>query len=67
MNRVAIVTDSTTAISKELAEAQKLTIVPLSINWDGKTYLENIDITAEEFYTRLSQSQTIPTREQAFF
>ena len=64
MNRVAIVTDSTTAISKELAEAQKLTIVPLSINWDGKTYLENIDITAEEFYTRLSQSQTIPTTSQ---
>ncbi len=64
MNRVAIVTDSTTAIPKELAEAQKLTIVPLSVNWDGQTYLENIDITAEEFYTRLSQSKTMPTTSQ---
>jgi DegV family protein with EDD domain len=64
MNRVAIVTDSTTAIPKELAEAQKLTIVPLSVNWDGETYLENIDITAKEFYTRLSQSKTMPTTSQ---
>lgn len=64
MNRVAIVTDSTTAIPKELAKAQKLTIVPLSVNWDGETYLEDIDITAEEFYTRLSQSKTMPTTSQ---
>jgi len=64
MNRVAIVTDSTTAIPKGLAEAQKLTIVPLSVIWDGETFLEDIDITSEEFYTRLSQSKTMPSTSQ---
>ncbi len=50
MNKVAIVTDSTTAIPPEVAAQQKMTIVPLSVNWDGESYLDGIDITPEEFY-----------------
>jgi len=45
MNKVAIVTDSTVAIPPSIVEQQKLTIVPLSVNWDGQTYLDGIDIT----------------------
>ena len=64
MNRVAIVTDSTVAIPAPIAEEQKLTIVPLSVNWDGQTYLDGIDITPEEFYKRLKTSKTMPTTSQ---
>ena len=64
MNKVAIVTDSTTAISPAIAEQQKLTIVPLSVNWDGESYLDGIDITPEEFYPRLMASETLPTTSQ---
>ena len=64
MNKVAIVTDSTTAIPPEVAVQQKMTIVPLSVNWDGESYLDGIDITPEEFYPRLSASKTMPTTSQ---
>jgi DegV family protein with EDD domain len=43
---------------------QNLTIVPLSVNWDGETYLDGIDITIEDFYARLKKSKTLPTTSQ---
>ena len=64
MNKVAIVTDSTTAIPDDIAREHNLTIIPLSVNWDGKSYLDGIEITVEEFYERLSESSTLPTTSQ---
>ena len=64
MNRVAIVTDSTTAIPPAIANEQNLTIVPLSVNWDGESFLDGIDITTDSFYSRLKKSKTLPTTSQ---
>lgn len=64
MNKVAIVTDSTVAIPPSIAEEQRLTIVPLSVNWDGQTFLDGIDIAPKEFYERLEHSKTMPTTSQ---
>ncbi len=61
MNKVAIVTDSTVAIPPSIVEQQKLTIIPLAVNWDGHTYLDGIDITPQEFYKRLKSSKSMPT------
>jgi DegV family protein with EDD domain len=35
------------------------------LNWDGKSYRDNIDIKPDEFYTRLATSSTLPTTSQA--
>lgn len=64
MNKVAIVTDSTTAIPPSIAEDQKLTIVPLSVNWDGKSYLDGVEIASEDFYPRLAAAKSMPTTSQ---
>ena len=64
MNKVAIVTDSTVAIPPSIVAEQKLTIVPLAVNWDGETYLDGIDITPRQFYERLGKSKTMPTPSQ---
>ncbi|NLC30095.1 MAG: DegV family protein [Chloroflexi bacterium] len=64
MNKVAIVTDSTVAIPPSIVAEQKLTIVPLAVNWDGETYLDGIDITPKQFYERLGKSKTMPTTSQ---
>jgi len=64
MNKVAIVTDSTVAIPPSIVEQQKLTIIPLAVNWDGHTYLDGIDITPQEFYKRLKSSKSMPTTSQ---
>ena len=65
MPKIAIVTDSTAYLPKHLIDQYKITVVPLSLLWDGVVYLDGIDIQPGEFYQRLEKSKTIPTTSQA--
>lgn len=64
MRKVAIVTDSTTCLTP--AEYPDLAIytIPLSVNFDGKTYLDGIDITPSAFYKMLELTRSMPTTSQ---
>jgi DegV family protein with EDD domain len=63
-NRVAIVTDSTSDLPPALAAARSITIVPLTLNFDGQTLLDGVDITPGEFYRRLPNATSHPTTSQ---
>ena len=65
MKKVAIVTDSTAYLPKEYIDSLPIRVVPLTLNWDGKSYRDGIDIQPNEFYTRLAKSSTLPTTSQA--
>lgn len=39
-------------------------IVPLTVTLDGKSYLEDIDITTEKFYQLLEKTDSLPTTSQ---
>ncbi len=58
---IAIVTDSTCDISKELAAKHKIHIVPQNIIWGTENLRDGIDLSTDEFYTRLAQDSTLPT------
>ncbi len=62
--RVAIVTDSTADLPTQLAKARTVTVVPLTLNFDGKSLLDGVDITPAEFYRRLPAATTHPTTSQ---
>jgi DegV family protein with EDD domain len=62
--RVAIVTDSTSDLPRELAATRSVTIVPLTLHFDGQSLLDGVDITPEEFYRRLPSATTHPTTSQ---
>jgi DegV family protein with EDD domain len=62
--RVAIVTDSTSDLPRELAATRSVTIVPLTLHFDGKSLLDGVEITPEEFYRRLPSATTHPTTSQ---
>lgn len=64
MNPVIILTDSSAYLPADLVASLPIRVLPLTVNWDGKTYRDGIDIGAEEFYTRLSKSSTLPTTSQ---
>jgi DegV family protein with EDD domain len=65
MSKIAIVTDSTADLSKELYEKYKITAVPLSVIFENEVYIDNgIDITIEEFYIKLKNSKKLPTTTQ---
>ncbi|MCR6106651.1 DegV family protein [Salipaludibacillus agaradhaerens] len=62
--KVKIVTDSTLDIPKEAIEELGITIVPLSVTVDGKSYLDGVDVTSSEFVKLLVNSKDIPQSSQ---
>jgi DegV family protein with EDD domain len=64
MPKVAIVTDSTSTIPRDLIKNYPVYVAPLQVLWDEKSYLDGIDIQPEEFYKRLSTSKTTPSTSQ---
>ncbi|MCB2180017.1 DegV family protein [bacterium] len=62
--KFAIITDSTTAFPDDLLEKYAINVVPLTVNWNGKSYLDNVDITPDEFYRRIVTEKEMPTTSQ---
>jgi DegV family protein with EDD domain len=61
---VAIVTDSTADLPPQLAASRSISVVPLTLNFEGKTFLDGVDIRPDEFYRRLPSAATHPTTSQ---
>ncbi|WP_105956028.1 DegV family protein [Apilactobacillus quenuiae] len=62
--KVAIVTDSTSYLSKEEQEKYNINVVPIPVIIDGKSYNEGVDISTEEFYDKLRNSESFPSTSQ---
>ncbi|TWI59206.1 DegV family protein [Halalkalibacter nanhaiisediminis] len=61
---VKIVTDSTCDLSDELIDQYGITVVPLSIAFKDKTYVDGIDITKKEFIKLLTSADELPKSSQ---
>ena len=61
-----IVTDSGADLlfPKEVLDQLDVEIVPLTVTLDGKSYREDIDITSDEFYDLLDNTNGLPTTSQ---
>lgn len=64
MNDIAIVTDSTSDLSRDYAEKLGITVIPLSVIHNANSYLDGVDITPESFYSLLDDSDVLPTTSQ---
>ena len=58
---VKIVTDSTSDLTPEIISELDITVVPLYVHFGDETYRDGIDLTTEEFYRKLTQSNILPT------
>ena len=65
MSKVAIVTDSTSTIPKNLVEQYRLTVIPQIVIWGEETQRDGIDVQPTAFYQRLAASKVSPTTSQA--
>ena len=61
---VRIVSDSTADVPKKIAESLGITIIPLNVHFGAETYLDGVDLDADEFYRRLKLSVQLPTTSQ---
>ncbi len=61
MNRVRIVTDSTSDIPSQLAQESGVSVVPCYINFETESLLDQVEILRPEFYRRLVSEGVHPT------
>lgn len=67
MNNIKIVCDSLTDLPKELIEKYDIEVVPLSIIFNEKEYIDGIDITKDEFYKMLRENESLPKTSQVTY
>lgn len=64
MSKIAIVTDSTAYLPKELREELEITMLPLNVIFGNEPYKEEEEITAEQFYEMMKTVEQLPTTSQ---
>ncbi|MDF9297762.1 DegV family protein [Geobacillus stearothermophilus] len=62
--KIAIVTDSTAYLPKDVRERLGIRMIPLSVIFGDETYREEIDMTADEFFVKIKQNPKLPTTSQ---
>ena len=62
--KVAVVTDSTADLPAQLVKARGITVVPLTLNFEGRSLLDGVEIRPTEFYRKLPNATTHPTTSQ---
>jgi len=61
MSKIAILTDSVTCFPPRLAEEHNIHVIPVHINFGGRSYRDEVDITPAQFYKMLRQAVDLPT------
>jgi DegV family protein with EDD domain len=59
--RFAVVTDSTADLPEEWRTRYGIAVVPLKVIFGNETFRDRVDITDEEFFSRLSTASKLPT------
>lgn len=63
MAKIAIVTDSNSGITQEQAKELGISVIPMPFFIDEKQYLEDIDLTQDDFYKMLGDDANISTSQ----
>src|SRR3984893_17007852 len=64
MPSVHLVCDSTADLDPAVRAAHTVRVVPLKVIFGDQTYLDGVDISADEFYTRLAAPGPFPRTSQ---
>jgi DegV family protein with EDD domain len=61
MTNVAVITDSTCCLPADLVRQHDIHVLPMVINYSGKSYQDGIDITPSEIYRIMRKNGELPT------
>lgn len=64
MAKVVLVTDSTSYLPVHLLQSYGIIVAPQVLIWGNETYRDGVDITPQDFYSRLSKATTMPSTSQ---
>jgi DegV family protein with EDD domain len=64
MPKIALVTDSTASIPKDLVDKYEIIVAPQILIWGKETFEDGVNITPSEFYTRIKTASVMPSTTQ---
>ncbi|MBC8631888.1 DegV family protein [[Eubacterium] tenue] len=67
MNNIKLICDSLSDIPKELIDKYDIHVVPLTVIFEGKEYIDGIDLSKQEFYKMLRNSEDMPKTSQCTY
>lgn len=62
--KIAIVTDSTAYIPKELRDQLDIHMIPLNVIFGHEAYQEEVELTVDQFYEEVKAREDLPTTSQ---
>lgn len=60
MNKVKILTDSTSDLSKQMLIDYNIDSIPLYVRFDNEIYKDGIDLTPDELYQKVEEKKVLP-------
>ena len=60
MAAIRIVTDSASDLSEELADQSGIVVVPLTIRFGDKEFVDRVELTIDEFYEKMAGEDELP-------
>lgn len=67
MNKIKLVCDSLSDIPKSLIDKYNIHMVPLTVIFDNKEYIDGVDLSKQEFYKVLRNSEVVPKTSQCTY
>ena len=64
MSKVIVVTDSNSGITPDEAKKLGVEVIPMPFYIDEQMYYENIDLTQEQFYERLTARESSESQKK---
>lgn len=64
MSNIQIITDSMTDVPKEIVDKYHIIVVPLTVTFGDDQFLDGFDISSQEFYKKLEDSEELPKTSQ---
>lgn len=61
---IKIITDSICDVPKEYVERYGIRVMPLTVHFGDQSYKDGIDLTLEQFLSRLEKAEELPTTSQ---
>jgi DegV family protein with EDD domain len=64
VTQIKILTDSSAQLTEEEIKKYNITVVPLTVSIDGKTYQDGVDLTRAQFVKEMDASKELPKTSQ---
>lgn len=64
MKNIKIITDSTADLPAELVQRYDIEVLPLIVNFEDRSYVDGVEITADQFYEKMRTAKNLPTTSQ---